>query len=69
MILMGDLNTRMVEPRDKLEEELATALVDRDLVNMIDHFMTRQWCRGAGIWTCFMNQEGRQVIDGGGGGY
>ena len=40
VILMGDLNVQMGDPRDKCEEDLATALVDRSLVNMTDHFIT-----------------------------
>ena len=39
MILTGDMNTRLGEPRDKLEEDLAMALVDRGVVNMIYQFM------------------------------
>ena len=39
IILMGDLNARLGDPRDEREEDLATVLVDRVLVNMIDHFM------------------------------
>ena len=39
MILMGDLNARLGDPHEKLEENLATALVDRGMVNMTDHFM------------------------------
>ena len=41
MILMGDLNGRLGNPRDKRKEYLATALVDRGLFNMTDHFLTR----------------------------
>ena len=39
MILMGCLNVRLGDSRDKLEEDLSTALVDRGLVNMTYHFM------------------------------
>ena len=39
MILMGDLNARLVYQCDKREEDLATAPVNRCLVNMTDHFM------------------------------
>ena len=39
MILMGDLNARLGDPYDKRKEDLATALVDRVLVNMTDHFI------------------------------
>ena len=41
IILMGDLNVRLGDPRDKYEEDLATAMVDRGLFNMIYHFMPR----------------------------
>ena len=39
MILMGDLDVRLVYPRDEHEEDLAMALVDRVMVNITDHFM------------------------------
>ena len=39
MILMGDLNARLGDPCDKCEEDLATELVDRGMVNMTYHFM------------------------------
>ena len=42
LILMGDLNARLGNPRDKREEDLAMALADRGLVNMTDHFLPRQ---------------------------
>ena len=42
IILMGDLNAQMENPRDKCEEDLATALADRGLVNMIDNFLPRR---------------------------
>ena len=39
MILMGYLNARLGDPREKHEEDLEMALVDRGIVNMTDHFM------------------------------
>ena len=39
MILIGELNAQMRDPCDKREEDLATALVDRGLVNMTEKFM------------------------------
>ena len=39
MILVGDLNARLGDPRDKREEDLEKALVDRGLINMTYHFM------------------------------
>ena len=42
LILLGDLNTSLRELRDAREEDLATALVDIGLVNMIAHFMPRR---------------------------
>ena len=39
MILMGDLNARLGDPRDEREEDPVMALVDRGLINMTDHFM------------------------------
>ena len=61
MILMGDLNARLGYPPDEREEDLATALVDRGLVNMTDHFMPGRWYRVVGIWTWYMQRSGRKV--------
>ena len=41
IILMGGLNTRLGDPRDECEVDLTTALADRGLVIMIDHFLPR----------------------------
>ena len=43
---MEDLNVQLGDPCDKHEEELATALVDRGLVNMTDHFLPRRKYQG-----------------------
>ena len=51
MILMGDLNVHLGDPRDKREEDLATALVDRGMVNITDRFMPQRQYRGSGSWT------------------
>ena len=40
MILMGDLNARLGDPREKREEDLKMALLYRGLVNMSEHFIT-----------------------------
>ena len=56
MILMRDLNVRLGDPHEKCEEDLVTALVDRGLVNMKDHFLPRQQCRGAGYWMWCMQR-------------
>ena len=61
LIMMGELNARLGNPRDKPEEDLATALSDRGLVNMTDHFLTRRQYRGAGGWTWIMHRDRRQV--------
>ena len=42
IILMGDLNKQLGDPREKREEDLAKSLVDRGLFNMPDHFIPRQ---------------------------
>ena len=42
MILMGELNARLEYPRDKREEYLVTALVEKGLLNMTNHFMSRR---------------------------
>ena len=59
MILMGDLHAQLRDPRDKREEDLVMALVDRCLVNMTDHFMTQKRYRGSGIWTWCMQRKGK----------
>ena len=41
MILMGDLNAGLGNPRDECEEDLSTALADRGLVNITDHLLPR----------------------------
>ena len=51
MIMMGDLNARLGDTCDKREEELAMAMADRGLVNMIDHFTPWRRYMGAGSWT------------------
>ena len=51
MILIGDLNVQLGDLRDKHEEDLATSLVDRGLVNMTGHFMPRRRHRVAVRWT------------------
>ena len=61
MILMGDLNARLGDPCDKHEEELATALVDRGLVNMTDHFLPRRKYQGAGSWAWSLQREEQRL--------
>ena len=51
IILMGDLNVRLRDPRDKLE-----SLADRGMVIMIDQFMPQRQSMGSGIWTCIMQR-------------
>ena len=63
--MMGDLNTRLGDPRDKREEDLETALMDQGLVNMTDHFLTRRRYRGAGSWVWTMPRDRRQVTESG----
>ena len=61
MILMGDLNAHLRDPRDKREEYLAMALVDRGVVNMIDQFMPQRRYRGAGSCTWCVQREGSKI--------
>ena len=61
MILMGDLNARLGDPCDEREEDLATALADRGLVNMTDHLFPRRNYRGSGSWAWSTQREGRRV--------
>ena len=42
MILMGDLNAHLGDPRGKREEDLEMALVDRGLVNTTYHLLPRR---------------------------
>ena len=63
VILLGDLNVRLRELRNKREEELATKLADSWLANMIAHFMPRRRYREGRCWTWRMRQEGRKVTD------
>ena len=58
IILMGDLNMRLRDPRDEHKEDPETPLADRGLVSMTDHFMPRQRYRRAGSWTWSMQWEG-----------
>ena len=48
LILVGDLNMRLGNPHDEREEDLVTALSDRGLVIMIDHFLPRRRYQGTG---------------------
>ena len=42
LILMGNLNARLGDPRDKREEDLATSLSDRGLINITVYFLPRR---------------------------
>ena len=42
IILLGELNVRLREPRDAQEEEIVMVVADCILEEMIDHFMPRQ---------------------------
>ena len=48
VILLGDLNVRLQEPRDVQEEELAKVAADCVLEDMTDNFTTRMRYRGDG---------------------
>ena len=61
LILMGDLNTRLYKLRDECEEYLATTLADQGMVNMTDHFLTRQQYQGIGGWKWSMQRDRQQV--------
>ena len=51
MIMMGDVDARLGVPRDKYDEDLATMLVYRGLVNITDRFLPRKKYRGSGSCT------------------
>ena len=61
VILLGGLNARLMELRYTREEDLATALADRGLVDMTAHFIPRRSYRGAVSWAWRMRREGIQV--------
>ena len=46
-------------PNDEDDEDLATELADRVLVNMIDHFLPRRQYRGTGGWAWSMQMYRR----------
>ena len=48
MLLVSDLNVRLVQPRGLLEEYLATAIMSYRIVNQTLHFIPRSWYRGKG---------------------
>ena len=53
VILLVYLHVRLQEPHDKREEELATVLADRGVVDMIAHFLSRhRYGGGAGHGGC-----------------
>ena len=58
LIFVGYLNMRLGNPRDEREEDLTTAISDRGLVNMTDHFLTRRQYRGVGGWTWIIQRDG-----------
>ena len=51
LILLGDLNVRLREPRDAREEDLETTLAESGVFGMTSHFVARRWYREAGSWT------------------
>ena len=61
VILLGDLNIRLREPREDREDELATALAGIGLMDVAAHFTPRRRYRGTGNWTWKMRQEGSMV--------
>ena len=58
-ILMGDLNSKLENPRNEHEE---TILDDHDLEDACRHFTSRRKFRGRGRRAWQMQQEGRQVM-------
>ena len=61
LILMGNLKVWLGDPCYEREEDLATVLVGRGIVNITYHVMPRQQYKVAGIWTWIMQREVRQV--------
>ena len=47
---------RLRYPLEKCKEDLVTALVDRVMVSMTDHFIPRQRYRGTGNWKWSMQR-------------
>ena len=60
LILMGDLSSRLDNPQDKQEEDTETALADRGLLNMADHFLPRRRYRGVGGWKWSTQRDGNR---------
>ena len=61
LILMGDLNAQLGNPRDEHEEDLVTALAEQGLVNMTYHLIPRRQYWGAVGCKCSMQRYRRQV--------
>ena len=51
VILLGDLNVRMMKPQNDREDKLASALAGSGLGDMTVHFTPRRRYRGTGSWT------------------
>ena len=63
MLLVGNLNTRLAQPRNQREEELSTATTNHDLEDQTKKFIPWQCYRGEEGWTWNMRREGRTITD------
>ena len=60
-ILLGDLNTRLEEPRDVREKDLDMSLADHVLKDVARHFTPRRRYKGQCLWKWHMKMEVRKV--------
>ena len=51
VILLGDNNVQLQEPRDAQEEDIPTDFSDCRMVDMIAHFTLWRWYIGGRCWT------------------
>ena len=61
MLLVRDLNARLVQPRDQQEEDLATVIVNYRLVDQSLHFIPRRRYRGKLGWSWRMWRDRRPI--------
>ena len=61
VILLGELNVRLQEPRDARKVELAMVVAECGLEDTKAHFMKRSRYRGDGNWTWRIIRENQQM--------
>ena len=58
MLLVGDLNARLEQPRNQQEEDMATTIEKYRIVDQSLHFIQRQRYIGKGGWSWRMCRDG-----------